>query len=299
MLKLIIISFLAGIAVYVAITLVKIITEYITAKINKTDFQTTIDNSDLNNNRLHIANMLATGITFTILYSLVHFLDNSENLDNPVFIFLAIGFAISLLPTYYFAIVPSLYLFFNKDFVRNKEIEKLTDNQYDIRVIKKNITNAYATGILPFSKVIVIGEPLVNKMTDDELRSVIYHEIGHLKLNHIKILFVLNILLTIGWVAFNFFFLQKILPETTSYFKYIKVFFIGATFGLLIYYLPSFIMYKFEYYADLYSAKHTSKESMISALKKLDEISSGEMQKGNATHPSLEKRIQNIMKGND
>lgn len=294
MLNVIFTSFLAGASVYISITIVKFLAEYISSKKNNTSFKAAIENAELDNIKVHIANMLATGITFIILYSLVFFIDNNESYNNPVFIFIAIGFSISLLPTYYFAILPTIYLFLNNDFVRDPSIEELVDNKYKIRIIKKNIINAYATGIFPFSKIILIGEPLVKGMNVDELRSVIYHEIGHLKLNHIKILFLVNIILTIGWVAFNFFFLQNILPDNYPYTKYIKVFCIGATFGLLIYYIPSFLLYKFEYAADLYSARHTSKESIINALKKLNELSDGEMEKGNITHPSLDKRIKNI-----
>ena len=79
-----------------------------------------------------------------------------------------------------------------------------------------------------------------------------------------------------------------------KFFEGLSVFLGGALFGLVIYYIPNKIMYFLEYDADSFSAIKNSRESMINALKRLDELSQGKLTKGNINHPKIEKRLKNL-----
>ena len=81
-------------------------------------------------------------------------------------------------------------------YLKNEEIESFLRNEgysYRIRIIKGKIENAFATGVFPFTKTILIGEPLCEKMTNNELKGVVFHEIGHLKLGKT---FCINVLIS-------------------------------------------------------------------------------------------------------
>nr|WP_315170241.1 M48 family metalloprotease [uncultured Flavobacterium sp.] len=206
---------------------------------------------------------------------------------------------ISLIPTYLFIISPIQFLLKKKEysdfdsnfFCTNYSILK----SYKIKVINKNVFNAYATGIIPFSKTILIGKPLVDNLTKEELFSILLHEAGHLKLNHLNKLYFINLIIAV---------VSHLLFQLRSfYFHYdneiLNVFFVGITgamFGLLLWFLPGKIQYKFEFEADRFAAKYNGEENLINALKKLDEMSNGDVSKGGITHPKLIFRINNILK---
>lgn len=107
---------------------------------------------------------------------------------------------LALINSYYFLIVPLRALFQKKKYLKNEEIESFLRNEgysYRIRIIKGKIENAFATGVFPFTKTILIGEPLCEKMTDNELKGIVFHEIGHLKLGHLYKMFFLNMVSSI------------------------------------------------------------------------------------------------------
>lgn len=110
---------------------------------------------------------------------------------------------LALINSYYFLIVPLRALFQKKKYLKNEEIESFLRNEgysYRIRIIKGKIENAFATGVFPFTKTILIGEPLCEKMTNNELKGVVFHEIGHLKLGHLYKMFFLNVVSSIIFV---------------------------------------------------------------------------------------------------
>ena len=107
---------------------------------------------------------------------------------------------LALINSYYFLIVPLRALSQKKKYLKNEEIESFLRNEgysYRIRIIKGKIENAFATGVFPFTKTILIGEPLCEKMTNNELKGVVFHEIGHLKLGHLYKMFFLNMVSSI------------------------------------------------------------------------------------------------------
>jgi Zn-dependent protease with chaperone function len=70
----------------------------------------------------------------------------------------------------------------------------------------------------------------------------------------------------------------------------------GALFyGFPLWLIPSFYQRRLELEADAFAAQLTSKECMIASLEKLNYITNGMVSKGGDTHPSLKKRLNNIL----
>jgi Zn-dependent protease with chaperone function len=87
---------------------------------------------------------------------------------------------------------------------------------------------------------------------------------------------------------------QSVIYKNSLFFDILSVGLTGALMGILFWHIPAKIQYNLELKADLYSAKLNGKNTLINALKKLDELSNGDVSKGGITHPGLEIRINNI-----
>ena len=206
---------------------------------------------------------------------------------------------LTLINSYYFLIVPLRALFQKKKYLKNEEIESFLRNEgysYRIRIIKGKIENAFATGIFPFTKTILIGEPLSEKMTDNELKGVVFHEIGHLKLGHLYKMFFLNMVSSIILV-FLYGFSMKII-ESQHYrdtiMEPVMVALVGLIYGVIAFILiPYFFQRRLEYQADAFAVRKVGAEQYVQTLEKLNEITENKMMKGSVTHPSLKDRIKN------
>ena len=207
-------------------------------------------------------------------------------------------FFISLIPSYNFIISPLKYLF-SRQYKKSRKFEEIIKKKgfdYNIIVITGNVMNAYATGILPFSKTILIGEKLKNNMTENNLLSIIYHEIGHLKLNHLAKNYFINIILSL--ISILIFFIREYYfgKEEFSVFEPLSIFILGLSIGICFWYIPGKVQYKSELEADYFASKIVGAENYEKALMELDLLSNGDVSKGGITHPKLSKRIENIYK---
>lgn len=206
---------------------------------------------------------------------------------------------LALINSYYFLIVPLRALFQKKKYLKNEEIESFLRNEgysYRIRIIKGKIENAFATGVFPFTKTILIGEPLSEKMTDNELKGVVFHEIGHLKLGHLYKMFFLNMVSSIILV-FLYGFSIKII-ESQHYrdtiMEPVMVALVGLIYGVIAFILiPYFFQRRLEYQADAFAVRKVGAKQYVQTLEKLNEITENKMMKGSVTHPSLKNRIKN------
>jgi Zn-dependent protease with chaperone function len=208
---------------------------------------------------------------------------------------LASVFLITLVPTYAFVISPLSFLFLNKKYISDINLNQLIASEklnYKIRVIDANVINAYATGILPFTKTILIGKPLVNSLSEIELKSIIFHEIGHLHKKHLSKLYFVSILVVV--FSYFIFVLRSKFQFGNELLNIASIGLVGAMMGLLIWIIPGRIQYQFEYEADLFSCKKNGRRNLIDALEKLDTLSNGEVSKGGISHPTLSKRIQKL-----
>ncbi|QTE22379.1 M48 family metallopeptidase [Polaribacter cellanae] len=218
----------------------------------------------------------------------------ANNISYLIIIFILLS---SIIVSYWFVINPLKYVFRPNKFTRDNLLEEEIQREgcpFKIYFTNMVENNAFATGIIPFYKIIVIGNNLKEELSKEELKAVIYHEIGHHKNKHILKLFVVSVILQT--FVFLLFFKINQIHFTHAFMEPIMVGINGAFIGFVFYYVPSKISYQFEYQADNYAANKYSKIATIGALKRLDEISNGVLTKGNATHPKLEKRLQSLEK---
>lgn len=216
----------------------------------------------------------------------------SEQFNYLIILFVLLS---SIIASYWFIINPLKYILrpkkFNRDLFMEEEIKS---EGYNYKILFTNIisSNAVATGIIPFYKIIIVGNNLKEKLSKSELKAVIYHEIGHHENKHILKLFFINIL--VQTFAFLIFFEMNKIHFTHTFMEPLFGAITAAFVGLIFVYVPGKVSYKFEYQADAYAAKNYSKIATIDALKKLNKISEGKLTKGNINHPNLEKRLKNI-----
>lgn len=167
--------------------------------------------------------------------------------------------------------------------------------------------NAAFTG-LGKSKRILLGDTLVDSYSDDEIETVIAHEMGHYKHKHILKNLVIGTL-----SSFLTFWLMAYLYDLSLiWFGFISIYQIsalpilvlwGSLIGLFQTPITNYISRKFEYEADTYAIKSTNKkEAFIATLNKLNDQNLGDKEPHPLvewyfySHPSVKKRIAFIDK---
>jgi STE24 endopeptidase len=163
--------------------------------------------------------------------------------------------------------------------------------------------NAAFTGIGK-SKRILLGDTLIENYTDDEIETVIAHELGHYKKKHIikniirgtavsfLVLFIIAALyeLSIGWFGFTSILQISALPLLVLW---------SMLIGIVESPIGSAISRKYEYEADEYAVEVTRKpEAFISTLKKLTEQNLADKEPHPLvewffySHPSIKNRLE-------
>lgn len=202
---------------------------------------------------------------------------------------------VSVAPTYNYLIEPIYkYKLSNGSQSNTTKYDFLILNNEDkIRFIESDseIINAFATGIIPYSKTIILGKGIINLLNEKELKTIIFHEYGHLKMNHLLKLYIVN-LITNALFIILFIQFKDFLNSTDYAVLYVGGFWSLATGVYLL--ISSFFHKKFEKEADLFSAKVCGKKPLISTLRKLNYHTNGKMSNKSLTHPTLEQRINNI-----
>ncbi len=165
--------------------------------------------------------------------------------------------------------------------------------------------NAAFTGIGK-SKRILLGDTLLENYSNDEIETVIAHELGHYKKKHIikniiigtassfLTLFLISYLysISIGWFEFNSIKQISALPLLSLW---------GMLIGLIQSPLSNMLSRKYEYEADRYAVESTGKpEAFKSTLQKLTEQNLGDKDPHPFvewffySHPSIKNRIASI-----
>lgn len=166
--------------------------------------------------------------------------------------------------------------------------------------------NAYFSGF-GSEKRVTLFDTLINDLEEDEIVSVLAHEVGHYKKKHIIFNLIASILLT-GLTLFilSIFVSKPILSEALG--VSIPSFHIGLiAFGLLyspISEITGLVMNhfsrKFEYQADNYAKNTYKAEPLINGLKKLSKNSLSNLTPHKAyvfmhySHPTLLQRIRSL-----
>jgi STE24 endopeptidase len=171
--------------------------------------------------------------------------------------------------------------------------------------------NAYFSG-LGNKKTVVLFDTLIREQSEEELVSVLAHEVGHYKLKHIQKGMVISIL-QMGVLLFvlSLFINRPELSQAVGLNTETPVFHLGLVAFSLLYsplsMLTGIFMHmdsrKNEFEADDYAKRHTGTgEHLISALKKLSSSNLSNLNPDkwyvffHYSHPPLLERVRNLQK---
>ncbi|MCZ2473689.1 M48 family metalloprotease [Aquirufa ecclesiirivi] len=199
---------------------------------------------------------------------------------------------------YNYVVHPVYYLLNQRDFQVGNEYQNWIDNiiskKINVRIINKDVLNAYATGLVPFLKIILVGKPMVRELSEDEMKCLLLHEVGHSELNHLRKLFLANL-----------FYVTIYVLTTFIVFPYLRVFeyehlFVGIYAGIILgggsLLFLGIIQRKLEKDADLYAAKIMGSDKYYAFLIKLNLITQGGLEKWAINYPNLTERLANVGK---
>lgn len=206
----------------------------------------------------------------------------------------------AVIPTVYFIIVPIFYSLkslvkpipVNDESFLKKTVRSLP-HEYRILIVEKKITNAFATGVLPFTKVILIGRELLNAFSELEIEAVISHEVGHLKFNHLSKMYFVNLI----WTLFVVIFFQILIAPSfgnSSFFVLLIGIYYGIFLGAGLLIISGQFQKKYEKEADRYAATIVGKETFIQTLISLNNLADKKMEKWSWNYPTLNERISNV-----
>lgn len=223
-----------------------------------------------------------------------------ERAQGQVFLLIAIGVLVAASPlTFDFVFRPLLLLLRKNKIGRLSSLEDWAQATFGerlrVRMYEGEVKNAYAVGVIPFSETILIGRPLVEKLSTDALRAAVAHEVGHLRHNDLLVRYLSSVLCTA--VIATGFYQIVVKPEYGSLLLYIAS--LALTGGIMsalcfVGFHKGLVERRSEYAADRFAAKHMSSEKYALALQELDVVMDGSLSKGSVSHPSLEKRLQHI-----
>jgi len=166
--------------------------------------------------------------------------------------------------------------------------------------------NAYFSGFGP-KKRIVLYDTLQNELTDEEIVSVLAHEIGHYKKKHILFTLILSVFLT-GLILFLFSLVvnnpllsRALGAQSTSFHLGLIVFgILYSPLSLIIGLFTNYISRRNEFEADRFVTENFKPEILASALKKLSVKNLSNMMPHSAyvffhySHPPLLHRLEKL-----
>ena len=171
--------------------------------------------------------------------------------------------------------------------------------------------NAYFSG-LGSKKTIVLFDTLINEQSEDELVSVLAHEVGHYKMKHIQKGMIIGVL-QMGVLLFilSLFINKPALTQALGLQTDVPVFHLGliafsllySPFSMITGIFMNILSRKNEFEADNYAKEHTGTgEHLITALRKLSANNLSNLNPNkwyvffHYSHPPLLERVRNLMK---
>ncbi len=227
----------------------------------------------------------------SIISSISYYIDSSSLIFYIIFQTLMF----SVIPTFNFVFKPIFYALLHKG-ERDDGLENVFKRHggSSVKVFISKISNAFAMGVTGYGKVIIIGRDLKENLGEDDLKSILFHELGHHKYHHLLKIYFYTLIIS---------FLAAILSVLSEYFfeeyvyEVVLVGLNGFLYGLLMYYSLAF-QKRMEYQADLYAVSVVGSKSYENALIRLNEYKNGRLEKKSITHPTLSQRIKNIHENN-
>jgi Zn-dependent protease with chaperone function len=234
-------------------------------------------------------------------------LDLTHLLPETIQPFVALGLLLPIL-VLPFIIAPLLMQFLWKtepltNTVLKQKLQQLTDKSgmkyRDIAVWQTGglaIPNAAVAGIIPRNRKIFITDALLRNFTDEQIETIVAHEIGHIRHRHLLISCCLVFGYLISSVLFYQVVLKPLMPMLDGYpilSSIVSILFFVFYFKVFF----NFLSRRFEHQADLYAVDITKNpEAFKSALANLGFLSGLPkiirfvLEIFN-THPSVDKRI--------
>ncbi|MBW4360197.1 M48 family metallopeptidase [Flavobacterium taihuense] len=219
--------------------------------------------------------------------------------QHPVLYFMLGGFAMTLANSFFALLFPIIL----KNQTNRLEVlpkySQLLQNKFGavipVYTTKKKCINAFAIGFFSTNKIIVLGNELIANCDEDEIEAILFHEYAHHKnkdLIHFYLLLIFSCLFFLFFRENFMMLLKSILPLIN---EGLAIAIYGGLYGLIFSIIFSRISHNAEYNADSFSAQNTSNNSMVEALRKISFFTEHLIDKGGMTHPSLIKRIDNII----
>ncbi len=164
------------------------------------------------------------------------------------------------------------------------------------------IANAAVAGTLHWNRRIFITDTLLNYFTDDQIETIVAHELGHIRYKHIPTYVLFSCLYLLSYPLFLILIEQPILNllPTPLLENYPIISSAGSLLFFILYFIFGFryISRRFEYQADLYAVSLTNRpEAFISALERLALFNHipqyvRRIAELFNTHPSIHRRIE-------
>ncbi len=235
-------------------------------------------------------------------------LDLTHLLPETVQPFVAVGFLLPLL-VLPFVIAPLLMQFLWKtepltNTVLKQKLQQLTERSgmkyRDIAVWQTGglaIPNAAVAGIIPRNRKIFITDALLRNFTDDQIETIVAHEIGHIRHRHLLI----SCCLVFGYLISSIFFYQFVGEPLKSVLAGYPILTSIVSILFFVFYFKiffNFLSRRFEHQADLYAIDLTNNpEAFKSALENLGFLSGlpkiiRYVLEIFNTHPSIDRRIK-------
>jgi STE24 endopeptidase len=233
--------------------------------------------------------------------------------DNWWLPFAVIMFFVSVVLSQIFPVI-ILPIFYKLTPIDNQELkERITALAKNAKIKVENVfkfdmskntkkANAAFTG-LGKTKRIILGDTLLDNFSDDEIESVIAHELGHYKKKHI----VKNIIFGTVTSFLTLFIIAYLYKNSLTWFDFSSITQIAALpllalwsmlIGIIQTPLGNILSRKYEYQADEYAVKETGNgDVFISTLEKLNEQNLGDKEPHPFvewffySHPSIKNRI--------
>lgn len=191
--------------------------------------------------------------------------------------------------------------------IRN-DIEYKTNQKLNIWVKKdsQQDVNAWIYSFkLPFKRRVdvYVTEGLLDKFDTEEIRAILYHEMGHAKLKHAHYTMLVTLIVTL-LMGISMYYARQI-TLANGWWQYVLIFPIGIIIMIFITeWLPNKISRLFEIQADNFAVSHLENKTLyLNTLIKLSSLIEedgdyGRKSEWRESHPSFEKRIENIKKTN-
>ncbi|QGX65927.1 M48 family metalloprotease [Bacillus sp. ms-22] len=189
-----------------------------------------------------------------------------------------------------------------------KDIEYRTNQKVTIWIKKdsQHDVNAWVYSFqLPFTRRVnlYVTEGLLDQFETEEIRAILYHEMGHVKLKHAHFTIFLTLMVTL-LMGISMYYARQVMLAN-GWWQYIFIFPIGIIIMIFITeWLPKKISRLFEIQADKFAVSHLHNKTLyLHTLIKLSTLveedgDDGRKSEWRESHPSFEKRIDYVKKTN-